>query len=71
MMQSFLTRFWLEGVNLSIYISNRSLTFYVGDKTLNETYSRRRSMIDHLIIFRCIAYAHISDKKRKLYFSWY
>ena len=71
MVRSLLTRrripksFWPEAVNWSIHILNRNPTFAVHNLTLKEAWSGRKPAVDHFKIFGCIAYAHISDEKRK------
>ena len=71
MVRSLLTRgripksFWLEAVNWSIHILNRSPTFAVQNMTPKEAWSGRKPVVDHFKIFGCIAYAHIPDEKRK------
>ena len=71
MVRTLLTRgrvprtFWPEAVNWSIHVLNRSPTFAVQNKTPEEAWSGRRPAVDHFRIFGCLAYAHISDVKRK------
>lgn len=57
--------FWFRAVNLSIYILNRSSTFDVQNMTPEEAWSGKRPTAYYFKIFSCIAYAHISNKKRK------
>ena len=57
--------FWLEVVNWSIHIVNKSPTFLVQNMTPEKAWKGRKPTIDHFRIFRCIAYAHIPDQKRK------
>ena len=57
--------FWLEAVNWSIHVLNRSPTFAVQNMTLEEAWSGWKPAIDHFRIFGSITYAHVLDKKRK------
>ncbi|CAL1370542.1 unnamed protein product [Linum trigynum] len=55
---------WAEAVNRKIYIFNRSPTKAVPNKTLIHAWHHRRPQVDHLKVFGCIAYAHISTPNR-------
>lgn len=57
--------FWLEAVNWSIHILNRSPTFAVQNLTPQEAWNGGKPDVDYFKIFDCIAYAHIPDQKRK------
>jgi len=57
--------FWPEAVNWSIYVLNRSPTFFVQNRTPEEAWSGRKPAVDHFRIFGCIAYAYVLDEKRK------
>jgi len=58
---------WLEAVNWSIHILNRSSKHVVQYMTPEESWSGRKPVVDHFRIFGCIAYAHIPyEKRRKL-----
>jgi len=71
MVQSLLTRgrvpkvFWPEAINWSIHILNRSPILALQDVTLEEAWSERRPAVDHFRIFWCIAYAQVSEERRK------
>jgi len=52
-------QFWDEAVNTAIYILNRPPTKTVFKKTPYETWNKRKPIVKHFKIFRCIAYAHI------------
>ncbi|GKU89317.1 hypothetical protein SLEP1_g3470 [Rubroshorea leprosula] len=56
--------FWLEVINWSVHILNRSPTSPLPDLTLEEAWSGRRPAVDYFRIFGCIAYAHVPDQKR-------
>ena len=57
--------FWPEAVNWSVHVLNRCPTFAVKNMTLEEAWATHKPTVDHFRIFGCIAYAHISDEKRK------
>ncbi|XP_068650707.1 uncharacterized protein [Aristolochia californica] len=57
--------FWPEAVNWSIHILNRSPTLVVQNMIPEETWNRKKLVVDYFRIFGCIAYAHISDEKRR------
>jgi hypothetical protein len=44
---------------------NRNPTFAVKNKTLKESWSEQRLVVNHLIIFRRISYAHIPNQNKK------
>ncbi|KAL4032604.1 hypothetical protein IC575_005684 [Cucumis melo] len=55
--------FWAQAVECAVYLSNRSPTRSLWNKTPQQAWIERRS-IGHLRVFRCMAYAHIPDQKR-------
>ena len=55
---------WAEAVNTTIYILNRSPTKAVMNKTPFQAWHHKRPPVDHLKVFGCIAYAHISTPNR-------
>ena len=57
--------FWLEVVNWSVHILNRSPTFVVQNVTPEKAWSERKPNVNHFKIFGCIAFAHVPDQKRK------
>lgn len=57
--------FWPEAVNWSVHVLNRCPTFAVKNMTPEEAWAAHKPTVDHFRIFGCIAYAHISDEKRK------
>jgi len=44
---------------------NKSPPFAIQNMTLEEAWSGRKPSVEHFRIFRCIAYAHVPDEKRK------
>ncbi|KAM4074653.1 hypothetical protein ACJW30_10G110200 [Castanea mollissima] len=57
--------FWLEAINWSIHILNRSPTLAIQNMKPEEAWSGRKPVVVHFRIFGCIAYAHIPDEKRR------
>ena len=56
--------FWAEAVACAVYISNRSPTKSVLEKTPQEAWSGRKPGVSHLRVFGSIAHAHVPDEKR-------
>lgn len=52
-------------VNWSVDILNGSLTLSVQNMTLEEAWNWKRPNVGYFRMFRCIAYTHITNKKRK------
>jgi len=57
-------RFWLEVVNWTVYVLNRSPTFAVKNKTPKEAWSGIKPSVHHFRVFGCITHAHVLDCKR-------
>lgn len=57
--------FWPEAVTWSIHLLNRSPTFAVKNMTLEEAWNGHKPSIEHFKKFGCIAYANVSDQKRR------
>ncbi|KAA0032406.1 copia-type polyprotein [Cucumis melo var. makuwa] len=55
--------FWAQVVECAVYLSNRSPTRSLGNKTPQQAWTGRKPSIAHLRIFECMAYAHIPDQK--------
>lgn len=49
----------------TIYIQNRCPHKILNNMTLKEAFTRNKLNVDHLIIFGCLIYIHISRYKRK------
>ncbi|KAL0540755.1 hypothetical protein IC582_020769 [Cucumis melo] len=56
--------FWAQAVECAVYLSNRSPTRSLWNKTPQQAWAGRKPSIDHLRVFGCMAYAHIPDQKR-------
>ncbi|MCO5567720.1 hypothetical protein L7F22_021414 [Adiantum nelumboides] len=54
--------FWVETVNTSVYIMNRTPIVAVLGVTPEEKHSGRKLDLSHLKVFGCIAYVHILDE---------
>lgn len=58
------TQYWAEAVNTAVYLKNRSPTIAVRDCTPEEKWTNRKVSVSHLIIFGCIAYAHVNNRTK-------
>ena len=58
-------KFWGLTVSCAAYIVNRVSTKALTNITLEEAWSGKKPHIGYLKVFRCIAWAHILDEKRK------
>lgn len=58
-------KFWPEVVQWTVYVLNRSPTQSVINMTPIEAWSGEKPRVSHLRVFGCIAYAHVTDEKRK------
>jgi hypothetical protein len=47
-----------------VYVHNKSPHMILGEKTLEETFSRVKPEIGHLRIFSCPVYIHVPVEKR-------
>jgi len=56
--------FWAEVVACAVYLSNRSPTRSVWEKTPQEAWSGRKPGISHLRVLGSVAHVHIPDEKR-------
>jgi len=57
--------FWVEAINTTVYILNRSSTKAVPNQTPYEAWFKRKPKVEHFRIFGCIAYAHILKENRE------
>ena len=57
--------FWTKAVACVVYLSNRSSTRSVWEKTPQEAWSGRKPSISHLRVFGSIAYVHVPDERRE------
>nr|ADN34143.1 copia-type polyprotein [Cucumis melo subsp. melo] len=56
--------FWAQAVKCAMYLSNRSPTRSLWNKTPQKAWTGRKPSIAHLRVFGCMAYAHIPYQKR-------
>jgi hypothetical protein len=56
--------FWVEVVNMVVYIKNQCPTKALDSKTLQEAWTNKKLDVFHLRIFGCKTYAHIPNEKR-------
>ena len=65
-----LKSFWVEAINITIYLVKRPPSTAINLKIPQEVWSRRLVNYFDLKIFGCPAYAHVSDDKgKKVYIS--
>ena len=57
--------FWAEAVATAALLRNRSPTIHVHNATPFECYYSRKPAVSFLSVFRCNAYAHMPEEKRK------
>ena len=58
-------RFWAEALSTAVYLRNRSPTKALGNLTPYEAWSGTKPSVDHLKVFGCAAYAHISKEEQQ------
>ena len=63
--KSLLTEYWEEGVEIIVYFINRCPTKIVHYKIPLEACSRNKWIVEHLSVFRCVAYVHVLKEQRK------
>ena len=60
-------KFWAEALATAVYLKNRSPTKAVERMTPFESWKRKKLEVDHLRVFGCDAYTHVSkDEGQKL-----
>ena len=57
-------KFWAESLSTAVYLKNRSPIKAVEGATPTEAWTKRKPNVDHLRVFGCDAYAHISKDER-------
>lgn len=53
-------KFWAEAIHTTTYILNRYPTKAVQNQTPFEAWLKKKPIVDHLEIFGCVVYSHIS-----------
>eukprot|EP00253_Pinus_taeda_P015414 PITA_15414 len=56
--------FWVEAVETTCYLVNRSPSSSLEDKTPQEVWTGKKPSLSHLRVFGCDAYVHVSKEKR-------
>ena len=60
-------KFWVEALSTAAYLKNRSPTKAIDGMTPFEAWTGKKLEVNHLHIFGCEAFAHISkDERHKL-----
>ena len=62
-------KFWVEALNTTVYLHNRSRTRAVDSATPSEAWTGVKPDVKHLRSFGCTAYAHIPKDERKKFDS--
>ena len=60
-----LPQFWVEVVNIVVYILNWCYTKDLKGKAPHEAYTSKKPSISHFWIFGCNYYVHVPNKERK------
>jgi hypothetical protein len=58
-------KYWVEEINCENYIVNRTLTKALKNITMEEDWTKIKPEVSHFRVFGSIAWAHITDEKRK------
>jgi hypothetical protein len=56
--------FWAEVVGTTCYLVNRSPSLALDDKTPHKVWSGNKPSLQHLRVFGCDAYVHVSKENR-------
>lgn len=56
--------YWGEAIATTAYLINRSPTKVVHDKIPQEAWTRCKWKVEHLRVFKCVAYTHVPKEKR-------
>ncbi|CAL8162095.1 unnamed protein product [Prunus armeniaca] len=56
--------FWLEAVNWTVHVLNRSPTFAVKNQTPEEAWSGVKPTVEYFKVFGCVSHVHVLDSKR-------
>jgi hypothetical protein len=55
---------WAEAASTTVYIQNRCPHKSLEEKTLEEVFTGKNPLVDHLIIFGSLVYIHVPKEKR-------
>ena len=68
---SWLNRsFWVEAVNTTCYLVNRSLSITIDFKTPGEVWSNKPIDYSMLKVFKCQAYYHANEHKKGVFMGY-
>eukprot|EP00253_Pinus_taeda_P031665 PITA_31665 len=56
--------FWVEAVETTCYLVNRSPSSALEDKTPQDVWTGKKPSLSHLRVFRCDAYVHVPKERR-------
>ena len=56
--------FWVEVVDTTCHLVNRSTLLALEDKTPQEVWTGKKPSLSHLRVFGCDAYVHVPKEKR-------
>lgn len=56
--------FWPEAVNWCVHVQNICLIATLENETPEGKWSSKKPIVHYFIIFGCLAYAHIPEKKK-------
>ena len=56
--------FWVEAVGTACYLVNRSPSSALDDKTPHKVWTGKKPSLQHLRVFSCDAYVHVTKKNR-------
>jgi hypothetical protein len=57
-------QFWVEAVGTACYLVNRSPSSTLVEKNLHEVWSGKKPSPEHLIMFGCDAFVHVSKANK-------
>ena len=55
---------WVEATGIVVYIQNRRPHAILGEKTLEEVFTKKKPAVDHMRIFGTLVYVHVPKEKR-------
>jgi len=57
--------FWVEEMETTCYLVNKSPSLALEDKTPQEVWTGKKPYLSHLRVFGCDAYVHVPKEKKK------
>ena len=55
---------WAEAIGTTVYIQNKIPHAILGEKTLEEVFTKKKPAVDHMRIFSTPVYVHVPKEKR-------